>query len=149
MRKLIYVLLIMIIFQQKVSAQDAPNIGIGFRIGDLTGISVKKYFGESALEFNIGRVLRYADPHYDVIFYKFKGYNKDEYMYQSYYQHVPLAAQLHYLRQREFSFAKQLSWYYGIGAQVRMFPIKYTYKYKVYLCLGRTGKTKTLMGSRS
>ena len=118
-------LLLAFLFQFKLQAQETPNFGIGFKVGDLTGISLKKYLGESALEFNVGRVIRYRIPNYEKSFYKFKEFNDSEFEYLGHQTEAPLAVQLHFMKHRPI--AGGLNWYYGIGAQARVFPINYLY----------------------
>jgi hypothetical protein len=58
------------VFAQKKSSSN-PNLGIGLRLGDPTGLTVKKYLGRNALEFNVGRTYtfsggaRYYDRRFD------------------------------------------------------------------------------------
>ncbi|MCB0429471.1 MAG: hypothetical protein H6585_05080 [Flavobacteriales bacterium] len=125
MKKALYLLAVCSLIGFSSYAQ--PKIGVGFRLGDLSGISFKSNFGDNAMELSVGRLLRFGHPSYEDWFYHYKAYNEDTYVYKYSSLHYPLAVQLHYLRHRTISFADPLRWYYGLGAQVRMFPVDYTY----------------------
>lgn len=139
----IYLIIILFIsyitpgFGQKKSLSGGSsnyNLGIGVKLGDPTGITVKKSLGGGkALEFIFGRTHYwggYYGYHHD---YFYKWYDKKH----GYYIVSPrfdrnryraLAFQLHYLAHKDISQLKGLQWYVGIGGQVRT----HTYYYQYY-----------------
>jgi hypothetical protein len=86
--------------------------GIGFRLGEPTGISIKKYFKKDALELNFGRAYwgRWGNKYY--------GYDD--------YNGNAFALQLHYVIQRQIKSVKGLDWYLALGGQF----VSHSYKYK-------------------
>ncbi len=115
----------------KASVSTAqPSWGIGLRAGNLTGLSVKKYLGKSALEFSLGTLYTYG--------YNYNKRFKDDYQYVSYYgRNRGLGIQLHYMGQKAIKGAPGLDWYYGGGLQVRFDRTSYTYRYKSYYGNGK------------
>lgn len=115
--------------------------GIGLRLGDPSGITIKRDLIGKAWELNIGRTRywnRYKDDWYDRRFYEWyedKGFKYKDLNYQGYRAAVPLAIQLHYLIQRPLdnqtkSGGAGLDWYYGFGGQARLSTYYYDYRYK-------------------
>lgn len=108
-------------------AQD-KNWGLGVRLGDPSGLTLKKYMGKNALEISVGRTyLSNRDKYYKNYYNdwsKKKGYN---YGYYGYEVSTPIALQIHYLFQKPIASVSGLDWYYGIGGQVK--HQKYTYYY--------------------
>ena len=104
----------------------SKNWGIGLRLGDPTGLTVKKYLSNSkALEFNIGRS-NWGYDYYD----QFQHDNRyKNYDYLSYDGRPALAIQAHLLFQKDFPKAKGLQWYWGVGPQVRFHNYTYNYRY--------------------
>ena len=51
--KLALIAFLLLIVPFGVDAQ--PKFGVGFRLGDPSGISIKKYFSANALELSVGR----------------------------------------------------------------------------------------------
>jgi hypothetical protein len=118
------------------------GLGIGVRIGDPTGISLKKYIhdGRNAWELNVGRAYPY-DRNYRNYFYdinKFK--DKDIYDYDHSVLNNAFDLQLHWMAQRGFKEEKLsgLKWYIGAGAQALMSSIDYYYRDKYYYGPGKT-----------
>jgi hypothetical protein len=133
------ILLMAIVTTLQLSGQ---NFGIGFRLGDPSGITLKKYFSDNALELSIGRTHwlygRYGSGWYDSRFndwYLNQNYKYVEYNYSGYRASVPIAFQLHYLFQKDISkVAKEnsrgLQWYFGFGGQLAFQNYYFNYRYK-------------------
>ncbi|HTF82795.1 MAG TPA: hypothetical protein VL947_13760 [Cytophagales bacterium] len=125
-------------FAQRSSSSN-PNLGIGVRLGDPTGLTVKKYMGRNALEFNIGRTYMFSggsryynrrfDDWYDDWHRNYPHYRELEYV--GYSRSVPISMQLHYLFHRDIKEVENLQWYWGLGAQLRIQKYKYKYRYKL------------------
>lgn len=116
------------------------NWGVGLRLGDPSGITVKKYLGGSALELSVGRShLFYNRGFYGNNFdkwYQKKNYNHFDYQYVGYRRFTPVAIQLHYLIQKDLGESLNtdlggLEWYFGFGGQLRFQSYYYDYRYKV------------------
>lgn len=138
MKKTIYTLLLLVFSSLCASAQS-PSWGVGLRLGDPTGISLKHYIhdGRNAFEFSIGRSYpyAYAGYKYDDAFYHIDKFSdKNIYAYDHYYLDNALAMQLHWMVQRGFNsdILSQLKWYIGAGAQLRTAKVDYYYRYKYY-----------------
>jgi len=106
-------------FAQKKVGNAHNEWGIGIRLGDPSGITVKKYFGANSLEFSLGRSHTwYNDNYYD-------DYYHDYYDNYDYYDRDsdPIGFQCHYLFQKPINRIGNesvggLDWYYGIGGQL-------------------------------
>lgn len=112
----------------------AQDWGVGFRLGDPSGISVKKYWSGHALEVSLGRTHafgrdRYYSNHYNN-WYQGQNFNHNAHEYLGYRAAHALALQLHYLVQKPVKNAGGLDWYYGFGGQVRSYRYWYSYRYK-------------------
>lgn len=112
------------------------NWGVGIRLGDPSGITIKKYTGTNAWELSFGRshiIGRngYWDSYYSD-YWKDKYYKSsyDKYDYLGYTRSAPIGFQLHYLWQKTIPGVEGLGWYYGIGAQLSFQTITYEYRYK-------------------
>ena len=134
-------------YAQKGSAPQGgspKSWGIGLRLGDPTGITIKKYFGTNkAIEFNVGRTNFFGSPRrydesfdkyyydkypyrYDEDFYKdYKGWNKG--YYGSNYKFRAFSFQLHYLVHKDIKAVSGLRWYFGFGPQLKL--LHYSYEY--------------------
>jgi hypothetical protein len=135
MKKLFFVIFIAVLtvssglFAQKKPAASSQNNewGIGIRLGDPSGLTVKKYFGSNSLEFSVGRSHTwYNDRYYD-------DYYHDYYDDYDRYKRLsdPIGFQCHYLFQKPINRIGDqkvggLDWYYGFGAQL------ITQKYRIY-----------------
>jgi hypothetical protein len=126
------------VFAQKKSSSN-PNLGVGLRLGDPTGLTVKKYLGRNALEFNVGRTYmfsggaRYYDRRFDDWYddwYRDYPHYKD-FQYTGYSRSAPISFQLHYLFQKDIKEVDNLQWYWGLGAQLRIQKYNYKYRYKL------------------
>ncbi|HQO08794.1 MAG TPA: hypothetical protein PLK90_01745 [Clostridiales bacterium] len=90
------------------------NWGIGLRLGDPSGISVKKYMGKNAWEFSIGRSHffkndRWYNDYYNDIYDDYDYYDRDN---------DPIGIQVHYLWTKPIRDLRGLDWYYGLGGQI-------------------------------
>lgn len=107
----------------------------GIRLGEPTGLTLKKYSGESALEFNFGR----SEFWYDEDWYKNRGrgYYKDrnddwrDFQYLNFNRGVPLSIQVHYLKHYPIKELPNLYWYWGLGGQLRFHSYEESYRYKL------------------
>lgn len=120
-----------LLFASSVSAQDW---GIGFRLGDPSGVTVKHYWSNKAFEVSIGRTSFFARNNFYSRQYE-RWYERRDFHYArheflSYGPAVPVALQLHYLIQNPLAKADGLSWYYGFGGQMRLASYRFTYRYK-------------------
>ena len=127
------IFLLMLIAGVSSTAQaQQKEWAIGLRLGEPSGINVKKYFGKGhALDINLGA---YGT------FYGQRAYKNG-------YWHKGAALMANYLWQKDIPGAKGLSWYYGLGGQLAF--RKYYYwadnKYYTYyeeetrVSLGATG----------
>jgi hypothetical protein len=111
--------------------------GIGVRLGDPSGISYKKYNGNTALEFSIGRSHSFnGRGFYNNHFSKW--YAKEKFDFADYHLlsselSTPLGIHVHYLIHTDW-FASEfrgLQWYYGFGGTLRFQSFKYMYEFKV------------------
>lgn len=126
---------------QNASGARHPNFGIGFRVGDPSGLSLKKYFNRSALEFSIGRTHlwnrgRWYNREFDHWYRDHYRPGYKEFQYLGYRATVPIGLQLHYLIHRNFNKATDevlngLTWYCGFGAQLRFQTYSFDYRYKL------------------
>lgn len=135
MKKLLIVLAVVLSID--ALAQDRA---IGVRLGDPTGLTIKKYTSNHALEFSIGRTLSVRRSRfYDDNFYDWYGHQNlpySQFEYRGYRASVPIGMQLHYLFRNPISnmFGENtsgLEWYFGFGGQARMQAYNYDYRYKV------------------
>ncbi len=112
----------------------AQQWGVGFRLGDPSGITVKKYWSGHAFEVSLGRTQffrndRYYNDHYDH-WYSNQNFNHNAHEFLGYRANPALALQLHYLIQKPIKNAANLDWYYGFGGQLRSYHYWYSYRYK-------------------
>lgn len=119
-----------------LKAQD--TWGLGVRLGDPSGITVKKYMSKNALELSFGRTYVWGHRNwYNDRFNYWYGNQKfgyKEFQYIGYRSSAPLGLQLHYLFNnpvKNVKNAEGLHWYYGIGAQFRFQSYDFDYRYKL------------------
>jgi hypothetical protein len=110
------------------------NWGIGVRLGDPSGLTVKKYAKSHAWEFSLGRTHLFTNRNYYNDRY-YTWYNGRQFGYKEHqmlsYKANALGLQVHYLLHRPMKDAVGLDWYYGFGGQLRMQQVRYDYRYKV------------------
>lgn len=127
--KLLLLLLILgLLSTQSIQAQQ-KNWGIGLRLGDPSGISVKRYLArQKAVEFSLGRTWGY---NYSNAFYRHSDYNREFYNYEWHHLRSAVSMQGRYLVHKELGLSDLpgLEWYYGVGAQLRFFNVDYHYRY--------------------
>lgn len=112
----------------------AQTWGAGIRLGDPSGLTLKKYLGNKAWELNIGRThFGYGRDWYGRRFYDWyddRDFPYDDFRYDGYRRRFPLAVQLRYLIQKDIRGAQGLEWYYGLGGQVQFHSYYFNYRYK-------------------
>jgi hypothetical protein len=121
-------------------SQAQENMAVGLRLGDPSGLTLKKYLGDNAWQLNVGRSRWFqGDVWYGDRFGDWYGDNRlnfSRYEYLGYKRSFPLAVQLHYLFNNEITEwdldgEGRLFWYYGFGAQLNYQSYVYDYRYKV------------------
>lgn len=102
--------------------------GVGLRVGDPSGITVKRFLGNHAWEFNLGQTHVWG---YDA-FREFEN-DYDDYRYLDSRFKSAVSLQLRYLTFKPIQIEgrDKLSWYYGIGGQLRSVSVDYRYRYWV------------------
>lgn len=111
------------------------NWGLGLRLGDPSGLTVKKYFPSGkALEFNLGTT-SYWGYDYQDHFYEEDKYADSEYV--SYRRRGAVGFQVHYLFQKDIRDVNNLQWYWGFGGQIRSKNYQYNYRYRNYFGPGQ------------
>lgn len=107
--------------------------GIGLRMGDPAGLSIKKYDGNTAWELNIGHTYYWGRYGYNDAFYKYGPYQD--------YRNVDIKSsqlgravgiQLRHLWQKDLNIdgLPGLQWYYGLGGQLKSIAVHYRFKYE-------------------
>lgn len=119
--------------QKDLGTSKQKNMAIGVRVGDPTGLTLKKYFGNSALEFNVG-VPTYVFGRYDYNhYYTNSGHYKNNAYYNGYYNDYTYnptfsyAMQLHFTKLFDINAVEGLQWYAGGGLQLRQNIFDVTY----------------------
>ncbi len=139
MRKLFFLITLCSLLSTRDSLAG-DGWGVGFRLGEPSGITLKKYMGANAIELSFGRayVGRNNAWYYDGFhsYYNKKKYNYNWYYYNGYDYTPPLSLQLHYLFQKPLATKGEdktggLDWYFGLGGQMRFHTITYYYDYTV------------------
>ena len=107
---------------------------MGVRLGDPSGLTVKKYWSGHAFEVSLGRTHffgrdAYYNGHYDH-WYKDQRFDHSAHEFLGYRANHALALQAHYLVQKPVKNAAGLDWYYGFGGQLRSYRYWYSYRYK-------------------
>ena len=132
MKKIITFFAITFLLQTASFAQQ-KNWGIGLRLGDPLGLTVKKYLANRrALEFNFGSTFGY---NYRNAFYRYDRFDDDFYDYDKHRIRSAVGLQGRYLFHKNISGVSGLEWYYGFGGQFRFFTVDYQYRY--YRGLGK------------
>lgn len=136
MRKLLLIVLISVLFL--TANAQTKDWGIGIRLGDPSGITIKKHIENNAFELSIGRTHTFSNKgFYDN---KFKDWHPDinytDIQYVGYNASTPLSFQLHYLIQKPINKVEDINttglfWYFGFGAQVRFQTYTFDYRYRL------------------
>lgn len=112
------------------SAANDRSWGIGLRLGDPLGLTVKKYLASGKpLEFNLGSSGYYGFDYRDDF------YDRDQFSdfdYLDYDRGSSISLQAHYLFQKDFPNAQGLQWYWGFGPQLRFKSYEYYYRFRNY-----------------
>jgi hypothetical protein len=104
------------------------NWGIGLKLGDPLGLSIKKYNGNKAFELNIGRSYYWGSSYYNNYYLhdnRFK--NNAGYVYVLDSRSTPIAIQFRYLIHKDIRALDGLQWYFGAGGQFRYQSLRYRY----------------------
>lgn len=113
---LLIVLLVGLATTQVTNAQT-NNWAVGFRIGEPSGVNIRKYFGEKhAFDLNFGT--------YGGIYGTRRSYRKGV------YKNVGFSVQGHYLWHGSFGKSETLHYYFGFGGQLnsrRYYPDQFSY----------------------
>lgn len=119
---------------QSVNQPFRYDWGFGVRIGDPTGLSLKKYWAGSALEFNVGRTAILSFYDYERAFHRRYDDGFRNYDYLDYRVRSAISIQLHYLIHNPLRLERTtgLSWYYGAGGQLAFLSLVYAYRYRLY-----------------
>lgn len=112
----------------------AQDWGVGFRLGDPSGVSVKKYWVGHAFEVSLGRTpifsrAAYYNDRYDH-WYTDQRFDHHAHEFIGYRASPALSLQMHYLMQKPIKNAANLDWYYGFGGQLRSQRYYYDHRYK-------------------
>jgi hypothetical protein len=133
-------------YGQKKSRSSSSSFpykwGVGLKLGDPTGLSVKRYIGNKALELVLGRAY-YYDSYYGYYQNHDPRYRDNNYYYgpgpqpykgpRVYGFTTPLSLQFRYLIHKNINDLQGLRWYYGFGAQARTITYYYyDYNYDAY-----------------
>ena len=128
-----------LILNKRSAQSEDGSWGIGIRLGDPSGITLKKYLHDGkALELSIGRTHFFQnDKYYDDEFgdwYSEQKYNYKKFDYVGFQSSTPIGIQLHYLSHKSLldDDFDGLTWYWGLGAQARFQSFTYSYRYKLY-----------------
>lgn len=121
-----------------LALQAQSNLALGFRLGELNGLTLKQYNDGQAFELSVGRV-SFFNPNRSYFerfesWYRNKGFPYYDISYMDHRVGTPFGVQLHYLRQNIFLRqlgVKGLQWYYGVGGQIRFQTYRYDYRYKL------------------
>jgi uncharacterized protein YgiM (DUF1202 family) len=116
--------------QTGTSNSAGPGLGIGIRLGDPLGLTVKKYTsGGNAWEFNLGTTGYYGFNYRN---YFYDRYKNSDYEYLNYNGRRAVSLQAHYLFQKDFPNSDGLQWYWGLGPQIRFMTHYYSYRFRNY-----------------
>ena len=132
MRKTGYILTLVFIAglatHQQARAQY-NNWSVGFRIGEPSGVNIRKYFGSNhAFDLNVGT--------YGGLYGNKRSYRNGD------YRSVGLSVQGHYLWHKALTSSESLRGYYGFGGQVntrRYYPPRLNGDYENALSIGGSG----------
>ena len=137
MKSLIIGIVSMLITSTNTYSQDW---GIGIRLGDPSGITLKKYMDGKAFELSVGRShvfngKGYYDNRFNDWYYD-KKFGYKDFQYSGFKSSTPISIQFHYLIQKGINKIADddisgLEWYFGFGGQIRSQSYTYDYRYKL------------------
>lgn len=115
----------LIMFTSVIFAQ----LGVGVRLGDPYGLSLKKYAGsKNAIELNVGIPSYLSGYDWNYYYTKDSRYNNRNLYDVGYRGGDGIAAQVHFLRHEKLDLGfRGLKWYWGPGAQLRYQTGRFTY----------------------
>ncbi len=133
-------ILLIVCFAISITTLAQNKWGVGIRLGDPSGLTLKKYMSTTAIELNVGRThWFYSNNWYNKRFDKWYngqkfGYN--DFQYIGYKVSTPIALQLHYLFRKDIKKIADneingLQYYLGFGGQVAFQKYNYDYRYKL------------------
>jgi hypothetical protein len=93
---------------QRRSSGSSRNWAVGLRLGDPAGLNVRKYFGDNALEVNLGSTGMFYGGESRA--YSYKGYGG--------YRASGIALGVNYIGQKSLGGIEGLEWYWGLGGQL-------------------------------
>lgn len=105
------------------------NFSLGLRFGDPAGLTFKKYSGSTAWEVNLGRSYRWGYRYNDRFYHYERFGDRKLYDYKGHDAGPTTALQVHWLKHKDISGAKNLQFYYGLGPQARFTNVYYRYKF--------------------
>jgi hypothetical protein len=122
MKKLIIFIAVLLFTSAAAFSQLGTNAqknwAIGVRLGDPTGLTLKKYFDKNAFEFVAGYAPYNSGYNYGNYYFN-QNYNNNGYKYAGATNGPGIAFQFHYLRHFEIKPVEGLQWYVGGGFQFR------------------------------
>ena len=115
------------------------NWGIGMRLGDPSGITIKKHLDDRALEINLGRTHLYRGKgYYNNGFndwYISNQFGYKDFKYLGFKASAPIGFQVHYLIHQGIHIEdlkeQGLQWYFGVGGQLGFQTYTYDFRYKL------------------
>lgn len=117
------------VFTPNRASAQYNNWSVGFRIGEPSGVNVRKYFGSNhAFDLNIGT--------YGALYGTKRSYRSGE------YKTVGLTIQGHYIWHTALTKSESIRAYYGFGGQInnrRYYPPRLNGDYESALSLGGSG----------
>ncbi len=132
MKKTILFFLLGLALTGSAVAQKQTPWGIGIRAGDPSGLTLKRYQGSTAWEFNLGRThVFHGRGYYDRRFNRWyeRQYDFHDYRYRGVRAFSPgVGVQVRYLVHKPLFGEPGLVWYYGAGAQLRFQRFIYRYE---------------------
>jgi hypothetical protein len=105
MKKTIALFTFFLVLSFTYSRAQSENWAVGLRLGDPSGVNLRKYFSnENALDINIG-----SSGYY---------YNRGRRYRDRYYEYGGVTLQANYVWQQDIYSVDGLQWYYGLGGQL-------------------------------
>ena len=124
-----------------ITENASAQLGVGIRGGNPSGLTLKKYNGDNAIELSIGRNYwfngsNWYNKHYDYWYDKHYLSNYDALNLDYVRAYTPFAVQLHFLKHKDFKSTGSadlsgLRYYYGGGLFFGYQRYVYSYYYKL------------------